>query len=821
MALGLDPVRDYDMPLERYQAGLGEYLGAVADEQWQINSLPSLWRWHQRQVADYGLGGAVARYLEYTRPGLGRAFADTLKDAGADESWFRPATPWLPKEEVQRRGKELGLSLDRGMSEAAFESIAAERRRRLENDLVFRRAREQEGYGTGRAALSVLTEFAVSLADPLNLASAFIPVTRAPLLAARLGAIESAGLRRLAAGAIEGAVGNVAVEPFTALAALDEDPQYGAVNFLLTAAFGAAIGGGLHWLGGRLAGGDVRPSADLRRSGASPSGEMARGEAAAAVGERGAPGQGDAAAAATASPAAPQGIGEAVSPAPDFGPRRANEDVAARTPQATAGLVEAASPETRDAALTMATAQLLRDRRPDVAWLFEADPRYLAAKTAYEQQTRFAREMRVSVEELHARQRLQEEEIARLKARSLDFKPPEDFVPSKAALAEARAVQAGVAPGRRVKEPESLAQFVRRAGGLDKSVPEAGDLRAADLGPLSGLLRERRQGGVKKDGSRSQFGHGADTLAQMAKEAGFYAETPDTARFLADLIDDAGGGRKTYADQDQLARWRERTEADRGFDEYVRSLGIEPRQYDERTLAYILSLDPARQRALELERAFDEGRLSEEQSLEVAARLSAEMDAAKAEGFAEARGAAADARPEGYEPELEGPLPGDYRGMSAEEFDALDRHLAELERRGIGPAEDPGRPEGARDGEGAAAAGAPPEFDPTAFAPDFSQARFRTEARIDPASLEAFARRQEDVSADLHADPDAAAKAAAYVELRSTTEIEAELAAVEAEVRPLLTEADKEALAASDARYGEERAMIDAFAACNLGGGNG
>lgn len=803
MAYGLDPITDFGpAPLERYRAGLGEYLGAIADEG-SLNPLPSLLRWGQRFAREHGEDMSSRRALEegFEAFGMGRG-----EDLG-----FATVPPKLPREEVARRAKEFGLALDRPMTEETLESIVAERRRRVANQLVFDRA----AMGTSGQTLGVLAEFLVTAADPLNVASAFIPFTRAPLVAARLAQIGTPGAQRLARGAIEGALGNLAVEPFVALAALDEDPQYGVVNWLLTAAFGAGLGGGLHWLAGRFrpdeaAGRDARQEASLGRSEASPEAPLGRDQEAATQRAEAPP------------PVAPPPAPERAS-APPYEVRAVNEQLAAKVPQETARLVDQAAPETRDAALQVATAQVLgADRRPDVGWLFEADGRFVAARAAYAEETRFRQELRVSIEELRTRQRLQESELARLRAETFRFRPPEDFKPSKAAIAEAKALKAGKAPGRKVKEPQSLAQFVRDKGGIDVADTLAGDLRGQDLGGLSGLLRIRREGGIQKDLTRKKLGRSADAMGEAAWQEGFYHERPTAEQLIADLIDDAAGARKTYADMDQFTKWEARQREEKLYDEWLDSLettGLDLAKYDERTLAYILSLDPARQKVIALEEAFHAGKLGEDEALEVALRLENEMAAAQAEAIAEARARVQAQRPEAFDPDLEARPAEDYTPLTREEFDAVDTELRRLEERGELAPHIVAEPEAGRAGAAGLARGAPDEFEPSALAAQFPQARITTEARIDPETLAAFARRQEDIANDLHAAPDAAARSEAYVADRQTTDIVAETAEVEALARPLLTDADKASIAEKDAAYRDEKAMIDAFAACNLGGG--
>jgi predicted ABC-type ATPase len=94
----------------------------------------------------------------------------------------------------------------------------------------------------------------VSALDPINLASAFVPVVGQARWLAALRA--TSGLTRFGAraglGAIEGAAGAAAVEPIVWGVARHEQADYGAVDALMNVAFGAALGGGLHSVGGAI-----------------------------------------------------------------------------------------------------------------------------------------------------------------------------------------------------------------------------------------------------------------------------------------------------------------------------------------------------------------------------------------------------------------------------------------------------------------------------------------------------------------------------------------------------------------------------------------
>jgi hypothetical protein len=87
--------------------------------------------------------------------------------------------------------------------------------------------------------------------DPLNVASAFIPVVGEARFAALAGCIGVGGARAVT-GAVEGAVGAAILEPIVLAGARYEQADYDIVDSLANIAFGAGIGAGLHFAGGAL-----------------------------------------------------------------------------------------------------------------------------------------------------------------------------------------------------------------------------------------------------------------------------------------------------------------------------------------------------------------------------------------------------------------------------------------------------------------------------------------------------------------------------------------------------------------------------------------
>lgn len=617
MALWLQE-QEYDaLPLGQYQASRGAYLAAVADDAWQSNPLPSLLRWNERMSADYGQLGGTLRFLAPFLPGGRENFEAGFRALGAPDSAFKPESRWLTIEEVHERGKALGLKAERGMSEAAFESIAEARRRKLEHDAIYQRARLNEGYGPGLAALSVALEFAVSAADPLNAATAFLPLARLPGLAGLVARVPAGGARRLATGAIEGGLGNLAVEPAVALAAVDEDPNYGWTNALLTLAFGVGLGGGLHWLGGRFSDRYARGEPEARptprsiletppraETPATPAEAPAGGRAAAAAGETPPP-------LAQALPASTEAAG---------GPFR-------RTPQLAAARIEALRPETRAALAETALRQAGTDQAVDVHALAGMDRNWrpiMARAEGPAYRLGGWDEAQIRRELAEQRSILEHLALAREADRAARLKAPAGWEPTPALLKQAKAY---VRPPKVAKEPMRLAQMVRAEGGLDIASIEAQNLKAMDLGPLSGLVRTRRKGGVTDlQGAKQQLGKGVDELIDAAMARGFYPqERPDAAKFIADLIEDAQDQRRIYAmgrDQPDIGAYDmtrlERQRWEQGMEAHP--LG-DPRDLDPKDLAYYLSLDPVERRLAELDDLKARGAISEAESLERVALL--------------------------------------------------------------------------------------------------------------------------------------------------------------------------------------------------------
>jgi hypothetical protein len=165
-------------------------------------------------------------------------------------------------------------------------------------------------------------------------------------------------------------------------------------------------------------------------------------------------------------------------------------------------------------------------------------------------------------------------------------------------LKAARRLARGLTPEKPVKKPQSLTEFVRKAGGLNILASEAGDIRAADLAKIPGLLQKKGKG----------KGQSADILAQAAMDAGFrfgpetqYGSGVDVDAFIKALEADATGRSKVYPDDADTAAFQAQQEY---FDEFFRwlkdDLGWEPKGRTPEEIADFLRKDDTTQRLMVL-----------------------------------------------------------------------------------------------------------------------------------------------------------------------------------------------------------------------------
>lgn len=215
----------------RAGVGLGDYLGAVAEDAWE--GLPSVGLVRLGQVAA-GQVKAAGMNLELDENSM-----PIIKPGESQMSI-------LPEEEQKKLIESAGLTgqvkPQPGYGRETLQLIMD----RKQAELARRTTREDAS--NLFAPLGFATELAMGLVDPINVASAFVPVVSEAralrLLARQSSAAGRAGVRA-GIGAAEGAVGAAMLEPITWLSQTRQQLDYDMSDSLLNVAFGAAFGAAL------------------------------------------------------------------------------------------------------------------------------------------------------------------------------------------------------------------------------------------------------------------------------------------------------------------------------------------------------------------------------------------------------------------------------------------------------------------------------------------------------------------------------------------------------------------------------------------------
>lgn len=154
-------------------------------------------------------------------------------------------SPVLEEEEQDKLYKEAGVKLKSsvGLRRQTLDLLVERKQAELADKAVIAKASTSQFIG-GLGASFVVAAF-----DPLNIASAFIPVVKPAQYLASLASKTTAtgrALTRARLGGLQGFAGAVVVEPFVAFQASQEQSDYTMADTLVNFAFGTALGGGLH-----------------------------------------------------------------------------------------------------------------------------------------------------------------------------------------------------------------------------------------------------------------------------------------------------------------------------------------------------------------------------------------------------------------------------------------------------------------------------------------------------------------------------------------------------------------------------------------------
>ena len=222
--------------LDDYTPSLGESAAAARDEAWATNPSASLYN----MVEMYRATGPRAT-REYVDPVSGVAYRF--------EPEMNPDALSIEEQQIKIRdaGLEGVLKPQEGYTQWALNILFARKKAELSNQFISSRSPASHFPVTLGAGL------AASVVDPINIASAFVPVVGESRALSLLGKAKGAtgrALTRAKIGAIEGAVGGALVEPliYTGQNAVQAD--YDMTDSLLNVGFGAVMGATLQPLAG-------------------------------------------------------------------------------------------------------------------------------------------------------------------------------------------------------------------------------------------------------------------------------------------------------------------------------------------------------------------------------------------------------------------------------------------------------------------------------------------------------------------------------------------------------------------------------------------
>ena len=214
----------------------GDVFGAAFDEAFSTNPSTSAFRLEELNQQDQGRA-VVMGPESYLAPNAGR---------------LEPETPLIGAEQARDQVAGAGLDIkipEQGIRQGALDILMQRHQEQLARQQIMARA------GGGSLPTKIAGSLAASLLDPLNIASAFVPLVGearyARLLAGAASPLERAAVRG-GVGALEGSVGAAILEPLPLLAAQQDQTEYGLSDSLANIALGGLLGGGLHSVGGAV-----------------------------------------------------------------------------------------------------------------------------------------------------------------------------------------------------------------------------------------------------------------------------------------------------------------------------------------------------------------------------------------------------------------------------------------------------------------------------------------------------------------------------------------------------------------------------------------
>ena len=239
-----NPIEDIHAPLtlDDTEVTFGDYLGAAVGDAWSDNPVVSSSRGAHVNNLLYGVDQISDLVTQAEEGGL------TGLDDLVPLQTNNPLSVDDQKELIKAEGLEGHIKPQEGYNAEALNYIMQLKHEELDRALT----REQApawmapvGFGAG---------LVTSMLDPINVASSFIPIVGEQrvmsMLARNAGSAWGRAGVRVGVGALEGAVGAAALEPFIYAAKTQTQSDYGMTDSLLNIAFGTVMGGAMHSAGG-------------------------------------------------------------------------------------------------------------------------------------------------------------------------------------------------------------------------------------------------------------------------------------------------------------------------------------------------------------------------------------------------------------------------------------------------------------------------------------------------------------------------------------------------------------------------------------------
>ena len=234
----------YSDAFNEIQVSTPRVWGAALHEAFLDNPEMSIFRLSENDVARGHVPRIATAAAGVMIPGLGPQGADIMSDV-ADR--FMPKPERISEDDFNNSYAQLGLKWDNAMTKDMAEILASRKRRELRNLDIMSRGDGGAVENVGKFGSALVA----SLLSPANIAISFIPVVgegRWASWVAKYGVTKA----RLARGALEGLIGQAAVEPLTFGARTEEQADYTAMNSLANVTMGLVMGAGLHTIGGKI-----------------------------------------------------------------------------------------------------------------------------------------------------------------------------------------------------------------------------------------------------------------------------------------------------------------------------------------------------------------------------------------------------------------------------------------------------------------------------------------------------------------------------------------------------------------------------------------